>query len=69
MHKNDSLNSLDVLEATEDLRETDLFAEELQEKFNNSEVSVSSFFTASTTSCICSLSTGCTFSTKSIEVE
>lgn len=69
MLKNDSLNSLDALETAEDLRETDLFAEELQDKFNNSEVSVSSFFTASTTSCICSLSTGCTFSSKAIEVE
>lgn len=67
MHKNDIVNNLDMLEAAEDLRETDLFAEELQEKFNNSEVSVSSFFTASTTSCICSLSTGCTFSCKAIE--
>lgn len=61
MLKNDNPNALDSLELNEVLNETDLFAEELQDKFNNSELTISSFATASSTSCVCTFSTGCCY--------
>lgn len=64
MLKTDNSNALDSLELNEVLSETDLFAEELQDKFNNSELTISSFGTASSTSCVCTFSTGCCFSTE-----